>query len=115
MDLGKLVITTGSVWGSGWMQGEVGGRPRVVPRLLILVIWQVVHLLMEVKNTGGEAGCLGERQGHVPVPPGCLGVSEVGAARAEGEGSHAVHHQQLEQHGGGSNGVDKAASGECFE
>lgn len=41
----------------------------MVPRLLILVIWQVRGLLMEVRHTGGKAGCLGVGKVMYRFPP----------------------------------------------
>lgn len=55
--------------GSDWMQGAGRRKPPVVPRLLVLVIEQVVGPLMEVRTTGGKAGCLGGGGGDTEVLP----------------------------------------------
>lgn len=44
---------------------EAGGRPRRAPSLLVLVIWQVVGLLMEGRNMGGEQVAWGGGEGQV--------------------------------------------------
>lgn len=42
----QLGSTSGSIWG---LTGCGRGGRRMVPRLLVLVIWQVVGLLVEVR------------------------------------------------------------------